>query len=226
MSASRNLARRAVRHLAQRLERLHEALQSLGRRLRESIAQLIGSHAGETIREAIHALLESLIPRPQGRDPPLREPYRPDPYRPDRDREDRDHDDPYRADRYRTDPAGNDPYGPGWQDDPGGHDDWGRGYGMTSTPAIPDRSLPPDGLPPWCALLPPTLQLPVWCLRKLPCSPRLLGAIGVGAAAAITAVAAGPLAGAITATAGAIALLTLADGVTDTAGELATSLNR
>jgi hypothetical protein len=217
MSANRKLARRALPGLADRLERLQEALQGLAGRLRESIARLVGDHAGEAIREAIWALLEGLSSGPQGRDPPPRAPYRADPFQGGDNRgaaygAGRSWD---RHDHYRDEPRGD------WLEDLEEHDDWG-GYGQT------ERDSPlAASFPGWWALLPPALHLAGWGLRKFPVGPRLLGAVGVGAASAVAAVTIGPLAGVLTAAAGAVVLLTaLADGVAEATGDLAATLDR
>jgi hypothetical protein len=231
MSATRKLARQ----LCARLERLHQALLGLGQRLRESIAGLIGSHIGEAVREAIRAMLDGAVPRPPGQTLP----HAHDPYR-----------DPYRASHARSDfhPAGrhgspgNDP----WGRDPWGNDHYeqdpysedacqdemlengagsqpGQGPGaspvqMPELPALP-------GMPRWWSFLPAALQLADWWLRRYPGRPRLVGALVVGAAAAITAVTAGPLAGAVTAVAGTAVLLTsLADGSNNAVAELAQTI--
>jgi hypothetical protein len=217
MSANRKLARRALRGLADRLERLQEALQGLAGRLRESIARLVGDHAGEAIREAIWALLEGLSSSPQGRDLP-RTPYRADPFQGGDSRGAAygaglswDRRDPYRDEPRRD-----------WLEDREEHDDWGGGYGQT------ERDGPLAArFPGWWALLPPALHLAGWGLRKFPPGPRLVGAVGVGAAAAVAAVTVGPLAGILTAAAGAVVLLTaLADGVAEATGDLASTLER
>jgi hypothetical protein len=49
--------RPARRFLLERLERFHEALDTLGQRLREGIAQLISKHVGDAIRDAIESVL-------------------------------------------------------------------------------------------------------------------------------------------------------------------------
>lgn len=43
--------------LSERLERLHMALKDLGQRLRAGIAQLVGSHIGEAVQDALAAAL-------------------------------------------------------------------------------------------------------------------------------------------------------------------------
>src|SRR5260370_24953924 len=120
MSASRNLARRAVQHVCDRLEQLHEALLGLGQRLRDSIAQLVGSHIGDAVREAVRTLLEAASPRPPGADPPAM-PFRSDSYR-GRPYHDDFHDDPYRRDAsregpYRDDLYADEPYRRDFHDD-------------------------------------------------------------------------------------------------------------
>jgi hypothetical protein len=217
MSANRKLARRALRGLADRLERLQEALQGLAGRLRETIARLVGDHAGEAIREAIWALLEDLSSSAQGQGPP-RAPYRADPFQGGDNRgalygSGRSWD---RRDPYRDEPRGD------WLEDREEHDDWGGGYGQTERDA--PRAASFHG---WWALLPPALHLAGWGLRRFPVGPRLLGAVGVGAASAVAAVTISPLAGVLTAAAGAVVLLTaLADGVAEATGDLASTLDR
>jgi hypothetical protein len=233
MSATRNLARRAVRQLCARLERLHQALLGLGQRLRESIAQLVGSHIGDAVREAIRALLEGAGPRPPGHALP----HAHDPYRPNHQRSDfhpgachgSPASDPYARDPWGRDPYEQDPYSEdAYQDDTlenGAGSQHGQGPGgspvlMPELPALP-------GMPRWWSFLPAALQLADWWLRRYPSRPRLVGAVVVGAAAAITAVTAGPLAGAVTAVAGTAVLLTpLADGSSNAVAELAETINR
>src|SRR3954468_12322120 len=52
------LARPVRRYLQERLELLHDALASLARRLRESIAAVIGTHVGAAVRDAVQAALD------------------------------------------------------------------------------------------------------------------------------------------------------------------------
>jgi hypothetical protein len=229
MSPTRNLARRAVHQLSTRLERLHEALLGLGQRLRDSIATLVSSHVGAAVREAVRALLEGALAQPPGNAPRPRQPYgglyRDDVHRvPDRDDlrrgawHDDELDDPLYRDELRDDPYRGGPFherddlsGPG----PGAH-----GLARPATPEV-------GPLPGWWTLLPPLLHLVDWWLRRLAGRPRLLGALGVGLAAALSGVVAGPLAGAVTATTGAAVLLTsLADGVNDAVAELAGAVDR
>src|SRR5258708_7637785 len=59
------LSRPARRFLSDRLDRLHNALESLGQRLREGIAHLVGSPIGAAARDALaSALQHQLQPRP------------------------------------------------------------------------------------------------------------------------------------------------------------------
>src|SRR5262245_61337932 len=48
-----SLSHSARRFLMNRLERLHDALLNLGRRLRESIAEILGTHVGAAVRDAV-----------------------------------------------------------------------------------------------------------------------------------------------------------------------------
>ena len=56
-----HMSRSARRFLIDRLERLHTALETLGERLREGIAQLVGGHIGEAVKDA---LATALLRRP------------------------------------------------------------------------------------------------------------------------------------------------------------------
>jgi hypothetical protein len=196
MSSTRNLARRAVRLACERLERLREALLGLGRRLRDSIAQLVGSHVGEAVRETVHALLEDSYPRPAGPDPPPRASYRGSYQQV-----------PYRGESYPEDLYGDDSY----------HDDCHRHVGeepyRRSQPDRHDHDKPiPQAValpsPTWWSLVPPAVQMAGWVVRRLPGRPSLLGSLLVGVAAAVTTGTAGPMAGAVTAVAGVVVLLT------------------
>ena len=53
-----SLTRPVRRYLKERLDRLHNALASLARRLRESIASVIGTHLGDAVRDAVQAALD------------------------------------------------------------------------------------------------------------------------------------------------------------------------
>jgi hypothetical protein len=52
------LSRPTRRFLSDRLDRLHNALESLGQRLREGIAHLVGSHIGVAVRDALASALQ------------------------------------------------------------------------------------------------------------------------------------------------------------------------
>jgi hypothetical protein len=64
----------ARRFLLVRLQRLQEALEALGQRLREGIAQLVGRHVGDAVRDAIERVLcqESSSHLPERPLPPYR----------------------------------------------------------------------------------------------------------------------------------------------------------
>ena len=53
------LSRPARRFLAERLDRLQETLENFGRRVREGVAAVLGSHIGEAVRDALHAVLRN-----------------------------------------------------------------------------------------------------------------------------------------------------------------------
>ncbi len=56
------LSRPARRFLSDRLERLHDALENLGQRLREGIAHLVGGHIGDAVRDALASALQHKLP--------------------------------------------------------------------------------------------------------------------------------------------------------------------
>ena len=64
------LTRPVRRYLQERLEGLHDALASLARRLRESIAAVIGTHIGEAVRDAVQAALDQRTRASPPRDDP------------------------------------------------------------------------------------------------------------------------------------------------------------
>src|SRR5262249_56855882 len=68
MSPIHALAARALGGARERLGLLHSSLLELGRRLRDRIAELVGSHAGEAVREAVLAALPRSGPGPPPRD--------------------------------------------------------------------------------------------------------------------------------------------------------------
>src|SRR5690242_5141588 len=84
---SRELAGAARRFLAERLDRLQEALEGLGGRVREGVASVVGGHVGDAVRDALGAALgrQAQPDRfPYSREPLGRGPYRHDPYESDR----------------------------------------------------------------------------------------------------------------------------------------------
>src|SRR5262245_57462395 len=67
MNTLHALTREASRSLAQRLERLHERLATLGEALREEVARAVSGAVAEAVRAAVHQLLDALLanaPRP------------------------------------------------------------------------------------------------------------------------------------------------------------------
>ena len=141
------------------------------------------------------------------RDVGLGGPPGPEPTRYDRSRYDSDR---YAADPYDSGPEDRTDWGPAparFWDEPG------------PAPAPP----PPAGTPPrWWALLPAMLQALAFWLRHPPSRRPLLAALGVGALVCLVALVAGPVAGALAATAGtALTLAGLGGGLRDAAGGLA-----
>jgi hypothetical protein len=85
---SNTLTHSTRRFLMDRLDRLHDALEGLGKRLREGIAQLVGSHIGDAVKDALAVLLLRNAPAPDPEPYYRRESsYRPhDPYHDDYER--------------------------------------------------------------------------------------------------------------------------------------------
>ena len=200
MSAAHMLSKPARRCLAQRLERLHDALSGLARRLHESIATLVGEHAGGAIRDAVRAALghtKAELPPPEPQ--PYRRPSHYSPYRDDDEDERYRHGDPYRESER-----------PGY---------WGEPYRTPDRP--PDPGPQPVRVPPrWWALLPAALQAVAAWLHRRPARPSLV--LGAAVAAGLVALGVGPVAGVLAAAAcTALALVGQADGARDVAGGLA-----
>jgi hypothetical protein len=63
MKTIQPVTRRVVSYLARRLELLPEALTTLGQRLRQNIAEIVGEHVGDVIRERVLALLDRNTPQ-------------------------------------------------------------------------------------------------------------------------------------------------------------------
>jgi len=198
MSNIHALAARALGGARERLGQLHASLGELGRRLRDRIAELVGSHAGEAVREAVLAALPRSGPGPPPRD---QRPFAP---------EDEGHD-PYPSMDGAYPDLDHSSYGRA------GRPEWGQEHSYRPQPS----SSSPEPSPWWRWLvLPVALEM---ASRWLPSAPRpLVGALGVGAAAALAGLLAGRLAGLVAGAAGAALWLTgLADGLGEAAGRLA-----
>ncbi len=208
MSSAHMLTKPVRRYLMERLERLYEALSQLGRRLRESIASIVGEHVGDIVRETVQAVLENRLPDSRPRLPSYREPsYREPGYRGAYTREPEDP-------RYGV------PQNPGfWYDD-----DPDEYHPQSNPPDPPPANRPTTR---WWSLLPTALQALGWWIKNQPARISRINRIpvrtllGIGAASGLAAVVIGPLAGILTAIAGSALFLTsLADGVRDTVGGL------
>src|SRR5262245_40295941 len=174
------------RRLLERLERLHWALAGLARRLREAVAALAGEHAGAAVRDAVAAALGNDAPAPPAPEPrrygrpSYHDPY---PYEPGEAT--------YRGDAsYR----GEDP-----------NDFWGEPPPAPESPPPPPAEDRPASRR-W-PLLPAALQALGWWVRSRPARAPIRAALGLGALAALAAVAVGPLAGLLVVAAGAALVL-------------------
>jgi hypothetical protein len=200
MSCLTTPARTVRRCLLERLERLHDALTNLARRLREGIASVIGAHVGDTVRDAIHAALNG-----GPRDPPQD-----------------DHGDDFPR-RFSHGYPG-DSY---WQHDeePTPSLDEQPGFWHNASP-LPTRpvptSAPSNRSRRWWSLLPAGFQALAWCLRHDRARRPVLTLLGIATLAGLIALLTGPVAGAAVATAGVVITLTgMADATRDAVGSLA-----
>ena len=182
MTVTPLLTRPLRRRLLERLERLHQALASLARRLREAVAALAGEHAGAAARDAIAAALGHAAPAPSAPEPPrYGRPSYHDPY----------------------------PYDPGEatyrEDDPG--DFWGEPPPASDPPPPPPPAAEARPASRRWPLLPAALEALGWWARSRPARAPIRAALGLGALAALAAVVVGPLAGLLVVAAGAALVL-------------------
>jgi hypothetical protein len=187
MSPMPTLSRPLRRRLLERLERLHQALASLARRLREAVAALAGEHAGAAARDAIAAAL--------GHDAPA--PSAPEPSRYGRP----SYHDPYPYDPQEATYRGEDPYR---EEDP--NDFWGEPPPASDPPPPPPPAEAVKAPRRW-PLLPAALEALGWWIRSRPARAPARTALGLGAVAALAAVVVGPLAGLLVVAAGAALVL-------------------
>ena len=132
----------AAQALRSRLGRLHDALAGLAQRLRESIASVVGEHAGQAVRDGVAAALGG----PPGT--PAPEPTR------------------YDRSRYDYGAYAADPYAGETED----RTDWGPGPARSwDEPRPQPAASPPASTPPrWWAILPAALQALAFWLRHPP----------------------------------------------------------
>jgi hypothetical protein len=178
-----------ARRLAAHGDRLHAALSALAGRLREAVAQAVGSTVAGAVREALQAVVATppAGPAPLRQRPPPLFPAWGAPYGPD--------DDPYADD----DPRPED--GPADEPDPAP-----ARAGAGRPVAAPPAAAPRRGR--WQQALAVGCQAAAWWLRRQAGRGAALAALGLGLVAAAAAFTAGAgLAGA------ALGLLTLADVV-------------
>jgi hypothetical protein len=187
------------RFLHQRLERLREALENLGKRLRESIAELVGRHLGDALRE----LFERLLRLP----PTLRPPDYPSPRHPSYHNPSYEPDDPYQEQGFwgNSAPMERDSFPPS---------------PLPPEPVAPEPTPRPSR---WRSLLAGLTQLAGWWLQSKPRRPALRQVLMVGTVVSITTVVAGPLVGGVLLTIGmALLLARVGDGSRHAAGRLPT----
>ena len=187
MSPMPTLSRPLRLRLLERLERLHQALAGLARRLREAVAALAGEHAGAAARDAVAAALGHAAPAPSAPEPPrYGRPSYHDPYPYDPGEATYREDTPYR---------GEDP-----------NDFWGEPPPASDPPPPPPPAEARPASRRW-PLLPAALQALGWWVRSRPARAPIRAALGLGALAALAAVVIGPLAGLLVAAAGAALVL-------------------
>jgi hypothetical protein len=195
MSRAKSWAARAARSLSAHLDQLRETLERLHGRLREAVAEAVSGSTAVAVKDAVLAALLAHDVAPAYERPPYR-PYEQSRYR----------DDPYWPNREEN------PHRPTWQRHP---DDEGRyepeeriDEGEHSTEASPDSV----GRR-WGRAIVLGCQAAAWWLRRKDNGRyAALTAIGVGAAAGVTAFYFGPLIAAAAALAGStLGLAAMAD---------------
>jgi len=182
MSPMPTLSRPLRLRLLERLERLHQALAGLARRLSEAVAALAGEHAGAAARDAVAAALgHDALPPSAPEQPRYGRPSYHDPY-------------PY-------DP-GDAPYR---EQDP--NDFWGEPPPASDPPPPPPPAAEARPASRRWPLLPAALEALGWWARSRPARAPIRAALGLGALAALAAVVVGPLAGLLVVAAGAALVL-------------------
>jgi hypothetical protein len=185
-----SLAGPTRRFLLNRLERLRESLESLGHRLRECIAEIVGKQMGEAIRDALDDTLrmKSLSPSSDG------------------DRHETRRVSP-QEDARRWQWEGNEPDDPSWEaDEPY--------YERAHEPTYQDRTEPATVQPSeprpsrWRSLLTGLVELAGWWFPRGPQRPSFRKLLGLGAVVGAVTAVAGPVAGGIAMTISTALLLT------------------
>ena len=188
-----HMSRSARRFLIDRLERLHTALETLGERLREGIAQLVGGHIGDAVKDA---LATTLLRRPVHLGPhPDHDPRAWHSATLDRHGDCLPQDHPYRE-HFWEEPE------------------------LEPLPA--PRSQEPEQPSRWKSLVAGGVHLVTLWYRHRPPRRFLLRFLGLGAVAILVTLVAGTLIGGLVATFGTVSLLTnTADTATDAAESVA-----
>ena len=188
MSPMPTLSRPLRRRLLERLERLHQALAGLARRLSEAVAALAGEHAGAAVRDAVAAALGHDALPPSAPEPPR---YGRPSYH-----------DPYPYDPGEATYRGEDPYREEAPDD-----FWGEPPPASDPPPPPPPAAEARPASRRWSLLPAALEALGWWIRSRPARAPIRAALGLGALAALAGVVVGPLAGLLVVAAGAALVL-------------------
>ena len=170
------------RFLLDHIDRLRQSMENLGKRLRESIAEIIGKQIGEAVRDALDALLHTRPAERNTRYPP----YRQHEYDP---RED------YPADWYSSGFAQ-------------GQDFWQEMDAQE--PEEPEPQPEPEQKrhpPQWKSVLRGLAQLSAWWFQRGPKRLSLRQLLGLGTVVGMVTMAAGPVVGGVAMTVGTAVLI-------------------
>ncbi|HVS36389.1 MAG TPA: hypothetical protein VMS17_12555 [Gemmataceae bacterium] len=193
MSKLKSWAARAARSLSHHLDRLRETLTRLHGRLREAVTEAVSGSAAATVRDAVLAAMLAPEATPTYASPNYGSSSR-----------------PYDQHRYRDGPYwSDDPYRPSWDRDPyeDDPDDYNRDEAGDSTPNHTPTPSQPIGRIGQAIVM--GCQAAAWWLRRKTASRyAAITALGVGAAAGLTAFYFGPFVAAAAALAGSTLGLT------------------
>jgi hypothetical protein len=209
MSFRNNPNRRPT--LVERLQRLNDSLAGLGRRLRDSVATLVGSAVAEAVRDGVRRLLDQVNPTPK-----LQEDERPRRDYPRRD-------DPFNDDRF--DSGGYDDEPGGWpreqsSESPDDQTDgglWSDRYESDPEPPTSEPEMPNRQVGRLEYAVTTAVAAGTWWMQRNKTRRPVLTTVAVAVAVGITAFFAGP------ATAAGLGVLTAVGGMVLTADALSTA---